>query len=179
MSGVVYLTKDLHAKSRIKIGNAGFTSLIAASKERSEIAKKNGVPELTLSQKVAGLAAIGTYLTYSNVVEETVFRLIPDAVATKLTDEGKHWKTGVGSSLAFAAVHNLVDKDGKITFSKNTLPIPQFLLGLQYWKIMKDRGIKQAMLAHTVHNTVALGADIALGQYKKRQEKKSAQQQAS
>ena len=91
------------------------------------------------------------YLAYLAVgaplFEEGLFRALPSGVAASLGAEGTAWPTGLGTSLAFAAIHRKNDKTGE-----TTLPIEQFNLGLLTWWLQRNRGYSHAVLSHTLNN---------------------------
>lgn len=77
------------------------------------------------------------------VIEETLFRLVPASVL------GKRWSIGVLTSLLFASVHGL-----------ERVPVSQFLGGVFYWYLMKERGIDHSIFAHATNNNALAVANF-------------------
>ncbi len=92
--------------------------------------------------------------------EEASFRLFPSLVIGK---KGKRWEVGVPISVIFALAHNL-QKDkvsGGIKFNKEFIPLPQFLAGIYYWYLVRERGFSHAVLAHATNNGLAMAVMLA------------------
>ena len=92
--------------------------------------------------------------------EEASFRLFPSLVIGK---KGKRWEVGVPISVIFALAHNL-QKDkvsGGIKFNKEFVPLPQFLAGIYYWYLIRERGFSHAFLAHAFNNGFATAVMLA------------------
>lgn len=98
--------------------------------------------------------------------EEIAFRLLPTMAWISKQDVSDRWDVGIASALAFAYMHNIEQtnvKIGNLVFPMPTgrmhiqsIPINQFVLGIYTWFAMRRRGFSHAMLAHSIHNLVAL-----------------------
>ena len=96
------------------------------------------------------------------VVEELIFRGIPGLLmrfATKPQTRARHiaWMVfGLASSLLFASMHGMqrigTPPHQIITFQ--TLPLPQFLVGLWAWRVATQRGLQYSMLLHATYNLI-------------------------
>lgn len=94
--------------------------------------------------------------------EEAVFRLLPSALLPKRL--GTMWEVGIPSAATFAVVHNL-------SFSESTkepimnfdaVPAYQFIAGLLFWKLARERGYMHAVVAHSTYNSIIIsGAYIS------------------
>jgi hypothetical protein len=77
------------------------------------------------------------------VKEEMASRLLPATVF------GKSWSVGLLSALVFASAHGL-----------EQIPITQFIGGVFYWYLMRERGLDHAILAHVSNNNMAAIANF-------------------
>ncbi len=91
-------------------------------------------------------------------LEESFFRYVPSKILDALGIGETAWSVGVPVSTAFALLHNLTldPESKKFGFSKR-IPAGQFLFGMYFWKMMRERGFSHALLAHSVMNTEQLG----------------------
>jgi len=95
------------------------------------------------------------------VLEEAIFRALPSSLINNMSRRSR-WGIGISSTVLFALAHNREpDESGNIQFAKS-IPISQFMGGLFYWYLMRERGYTQAVLAHSANNTVALSIGILL-----------------
>lgn len=94
------------------------------------------------------------------ILEEAAYRLIPSILLTGGLDvsqksPGTRWDVGIPMTAVFALVHNAHhDEEGKFAFAKN-VPIDQFVSGLFYWYLMRERGFSHAAAAHVLNNSSA------------------------
>ena len=88
------------------------------------------------------------------IMEEAVYRQIPSLIVDLTTNnaKGDFWQVGVPMAAIFAARHNL--KLETMQFNIEKIPLPQFVGGLFYWYLMRERGFAHASLAHITHNTI-------------------------
>lgn len=96
------------------------------------------------SKLVSGIALIGGLLV-SPIVEEYAMRKIPSDYLDKKGKHGPQQEYGVALAGLFAAGHT----------GPRAVPIPQFIGGLNYWRLIRSRGYGHAVLAHTVQNTLS------------------------
>ncbi len=100
------------------------------------------------------------------LAEELVFRATPSGITSAVFNDknNKAWGVGITTSAIFAAVHNLKDVDGKTTFVTNSIPITQFMGGIFYWYLIRERGFSHSIMAHSMNNTVGV-AQLLLKSY--------------
>lgn len=98
--------------------------------------------------------------TYANlciaapIAEELVFRLFPSHSVGEA--QGLHMEAGIPSSAIFSLIHNIHKDDYKKLELAKTVPVVQFIDGLFYWYLMREKGYDHAVLAHSINNTVPL-----------------------
>lgn len=114
---------------------------------------------------------IETYLksaVFFPIVEELIFRKLPSSFASRGLEKenDKAWGVGITTSAIFSAMHNITDRDppGNLKFVTNSIPIEQFMGGLFYWYLIRERGLPHSILAHSMNNTVAF-AQLLLKSY--------------
>lgn len=92
------------------------------------------------------------------VLEEGFFRYVPSRILDALGIGETAWGVGVTTSTIFALVHNFTPspESKKFGFSKR-IPAGQFLFGMYFWKMMRERGFSHAVLSHIVMNIEQLG----------------------
>lgn len=91
-------------------------------------------------------------LLYAPLIEEYTFRQVAQDIFVKGTD-GMRWDVGVKSSALFAAIHNFYrDDTNRVRYSKDSIPLLQFIGGLYFWKRQREAGIVHAVLAHSLTN---------------------------
>ncbi len=95
------------------------------------------------------------------VFEESVFRALPSGFIDS-KDKSCRWDVGIPVSAIFALVHNF-DKNefGNLKFEKS-IPLSQFMGGLFYWYLMREKGYSHAVLAHLMNNTMAVSVGVLL-----------------
>ncbi len=92
----------------------------------------------------------------SPTVEEVIFRLLPSTIVDYTEGEGVNWDVGVPVSLIFALGHNLEEDElGELKFAES-IPLSQFMAGLFFWYLMRERGISHSILAHSLGNSISL-----------------------
>lgn len=93
----------------------------------------------------------------SPVLEETLFRALPNFLFWECS-KNDNWQLGLPVSILFALYHNITtDKlNGRLTIAKNKIPLYQFINGLFFWKMIRERGFPHAVAAHGTINTIAL-----------------------
>lgn len=97
------------------------------------------------------------------IIEETVFRLYPSALLGK--GGGNHWDVGIPTSALFALIHNFNQKDKIRLQFQNSIPISEFIGGLFYWYLVRERGFPHSVFAHTLGNSgrLAIGSLLYQG----------------
>jgi|GEM_PF-4960665 len=102
--------------------------------------------------------------------EELAFRLGPslaiDLVAGK--GAGSVWEVGIPVTLFFADLHAWRKPDG--THTDDEVPLPQFLMGLFFWHLMRQKGFSHAVSAHMFVNALAVAATV-MAEYLKKKNK--------
>ena len=85
-------------------------------------------------------------LVLSPIAEEAALRLTPSRWLNERGRGGLEAGTGVVVAALFAAGHA----------GKNAVPLPQFVGGLNYWRLMRARGFTHSVLAHAIQNGLSL-----------------------
>ena len=96
------------------------------------------------------------------IIEESLFRIVPNLF---VSHHGMQWQVGLPTSLAFAAMHNVVPTDRatsraipiseSMKLSLDLVPLPQFILGAYCWYVMRKYGSLAPMVAHVFNNQAA------------------------
>ncbi len=146
---------EIFDKLNIPIGNAGLTN--------AQIEKLLQAPIEKILIQYAGL---------HSAFEEALFRGLPQTALNQLKVRGNIWKVGIPTSVLFALMHNI--KREKLAkeyhFSTDFIPLPQFVGGLFYWKMMRERGFPHAIVAHGTQN----GAIFTIGKFLYEMDKRDA-----
>lgn len=125
---------------KIPVGNA--------SLNQKEI---RGILEQDLSRIITRDGVVSSFF------EEALCRALPNFIVRGQPKESL-WEIGIPVSAFFALCHN-VKKDentGKRVFATDKIPLYQFVNGLFFWKMMRERGFPHAVAAHATINSVAL-----------------------
>jgi len=95
------------------------------------------------------------------VVEEAIFRALPSSLIDN-KNKSHRWDIGIPTSLIFALAHNIgVDEFEELEFKKS-VPIAQFMGGLFYWYLMREKGYSHAVLAHSMNNIIPISIGALL-----------------
>ncbi len=89
-------------------------------------------------------------------IEEAIFRLLPNLLIND-SSKNNHWEVGIPISLVFAYLHNSQDneKPGKYKFILNKFPLSHLFFGGYFWRTIRQKGYKHAVVAHaTVNATI-------------------------
>lgn len=114
--------------------------------------------EYLRDKPIIGLIKLGVL---GPAIEEALFRALPDGFIDK-NDRRRRWDIGIPTSILFALSHNLKREDsGELRFVES-VPISQFMGGLFYWYLMRERGYSHAIFAHSMHNAIPLSIGILL-----------------
>lgn len=91
------------------------------------------------------------------ILEEAFFRGLPNLII-KGQPKKDLWQIGVPVSAIYALCHNLItdENTGNPVFATNKIPLYQFINGLFFWKMMRERGFPHAVAAHVTINSIAL-----------------------
>lgn len=91
--------------------------------------------EYLRDKPIIGLIKLGVL---GPAIEEALFRALPDGFIDK-NDRRRRWDIGIPTSILFALSHNLKREDsGELRFVES-VPISQFMGGLFYWYLMRER----------------------------------------
>lgn len=103
------------------------------------------------------------------MLEEISYRLAPSLLIdfTLGKNAGTVWEIGVPIAALFTGGHRK-NPDG--TLADDYIPLPQFMLGLFFWHLMRSRGFSHAVAGHAMVN--AIGMAGAVLQRSNRQQKK-------
>jgi Type II CAAX prenyl endopeptidase Rce1-like len=91
------------------------------------------------------------------VIEEMVFRLVPASLFNeeRLPNIKLHWDTGLVANSVFSIMHNFGSpQPGKFTFTIDSLPLEQFILGAYCWYAQRTGGFIHAAGAHILYNNL-------------------------
>lgn len=120
----------------------------------------------------------------AGLVEEAIFRLQPsielDTEQLQQQDDPnyreRYWGRGVYEAGVFAIAHNFYFENGKLRFAK-TVPIEQFIAGIYFWYVMRERGFSHAAFSHAFNNTLCFDiAELLRKQLPKKTEQEENQQ---
>lgn len=128
-AGREVLTGAMHAHTEVKIGHGW----------------KNSRAGRAFSHP---LVAIAVGMLVSPNVEEYVFRERPSRHLDAIGHQGGQKSIGTVIAATFALGHA----------GREAVPVPQFIGGLNYWRLQRSRGMAHAVLSHTIHNGLAYGA---------------------
>jgi membrane protease YdiL (CAAX protease family) len=103
-----------------------------------------------------------------NIGEEAIFRkAVLEIFRGDISQNSIGWNIGIPSAVLFALVHNIefdfqkIKEEGLLEgardmffnlFSLDEIPLPQFIGGLVYWYVFREKGIVHSTLAHSVTN---------------------------
>jgi hypothetical protein len=91
------------------------------------------------------------------VIEEAIFRLLPSSLFSEEVSPNVqlHWKTGLASTVVFAAIHNFSKPEAdKIRLHLDSLPLEQLVLGAYCWYAQRRGGFIHAAGAHDLYNNL-------------------------
>ena len=89
------------------------------------------------------------------IIEEAIFRLLPSSFFTEEKVPQLHWKTGLASTLVFAAIHNFSKPEhNKICVHFDSIPLEQLILGAYCWYAQRYGGFVHAAGAHVLYNNL-------------------------
>ncbi len=148
----------------LALGGKSYTTALSLFDEiRKEPEELNGLGKtiVTFQKPLMVLSAVAGM----PVLEEAIFRkTVADLFASDLPSVGVGWNIGIPSSMLFAIYHN-VSIEGKVddpmnpldiakhlNFDTKTIPLPQFILGMMCWYLMREKGLLHATEAHAVWN---------------------------
>lgn len=154
---------NLCFKLKLPVGNASVRSM-GIEKASIERVVEAFERDPFLAAKIYGEAA-----WLIPISEELLFRVIPSLCLRK---EGAHWQVGIPTTLAYAAVHNIVPANAPTEraislgphskISLDYVPLTQFMLGAFCWYLARTQGELAPVLAHIFNNQ--LGAiSLVLG----------------
>lgn len=142
-------TTLLHVAERIAVPILKQLNVPIGNPRSEEIIQKM-LEENTLEFLIANAVVL------SPLIEEVLYRLAPGVVSMILTKEIS-WNIGVPTSAIFALTHNITsDEKGSYKFHTDTIPLGQFVGGLFFWYLMRERGILHPFVGHSLHNAEAI-----------------------
>lgn len=92
--------------------------------------------------------AVASALILAPLAEEAAFRKLPSEMLDQRGKVGLQPLAGYAAATIFAVGHA----------GRESIPASQFIGGLNYWRLMRSRGMSHAVLAHATHNALCLGA---------------------
>ncbi len=108
-------------------------------------------------------------------VEEAIFRALPSVIIDRFVDtkdNRSRWEVGIPTSVLFALYHNFKKgESGEWEFIKS-VTMSQFMSGLFYWYLMREKGYSHTLLAHSMNNAIPFSIGALL--FKIYPEKKAA-----
>lgn len=161
---------NLHSQSNedpipslIETGKETVLLLIAES-ATFPIFNKLGIPignagaDKTFLKKVASMPSdkLVTSIARVVIIEEAAFRLLPNLFLPNNSKDDA-WGIGLLSSLLFAGSHNLERNEKKQwSISIKALPFYQFVNGLYFWKVIRERGFPYSVFAHLFLDSIPI-----------------------
>lgn len=144
MMGAKYIANAIFEKLKIEHGNKSL--------------RDEEIIEYLKDKPISGLLMVGAL---GPVIEEALFRALPTGFIDK-NDKRSRWEIGIPTSLLFALTHNLKkEESGELQFTKS-IPISQFMGGLFYWYLMREKGYIHATMAHSMNNAIPMSIGILL-----------------
>lgn len=143
---------------------------IVAGRVYNELGYKN-IPSIGSEVSILGnksfsekIPLILTSVCTGPFVEEILTRLIPSALidANTTNNDKYQWGVGIPTAVLFALMHNVSDVGGqketklKFTSLNEFIPVPQFISGIFYWYMMREKGFNHAVLAHATQNATII-----------------------
>lgn len=102
--------------------------------------------------KLNPLLLVGAGLIAAPILEESLFRGLPYWLCQRFARPPRitarmsfqiSWIVGISAALLFAAAHG-----------PGNLPVPQLMVGLWSWHVIRTRGLRYSMLLHAAYNFV-------------------------
>ena len=144
MMGAKYIANAIFEKLKIEHGNQSLSD--------------EKMIEYLKDKPINGLLKAGVL---GPIIEEALFRALPAGFIDK-NDKRSRWEIGIPTSLLFALAHNFKEEEsGELQFAKS-IPISQFMGGLFYWYLMREKGYSHATMAHSMNNAIPMSIGILL-----------------
>lgn len=104
------------------------------------------------------------------VIEEAIARYFPSTLIdiTLGKGAGVMWEIGVPLNILFTDWHNV--GAGKDKSHADSISLPQFVMGLFYWYVMRERGFSHALSAHMFSNATVLAIATGAKQFASKEE---------
>ena len=154
--GARYIADAIFEKLKIEHGNQSLSD--------------EEIIEYLRDKPISGLLEVGVL---GPIIEEALLRALPSGFIDK-NDKRTRWEIGIPTSLLFALFHNLKrENSGELQFVKS-VPIGQFMEGLFYWYLMREKGFSHATMAHSINNAIPMSIGILL--FKKYPEEEKAKE---
>ena len=104
------------------------------------------------------------------VIEEVIARYLPSTLIDMTLGKGAGamWEIGVPLNILFADWHNI--GAGKDKSHADSISLPQFVTGLFYWYVMRERGFSHALAAHMFSNATVLAIATGAKQFASKEE---------
>lgn len=144
MMGAKYIANAIFEKLKIEHGNQSLSD--------------EKIIEYLRDKPISGLLEAGVL---GPIIEEALFRALPASFIDK-NDKRNRWEIGIPTSLLFALAHNFKkEESGELQFAKS-VPTSQFMGGLFYWYLMREKGYSHATMAHSMNNAIPVSIGILL-----------------
>ncbi|MEK7074446.1 MAG: CPBP family glutamic-type intramembrane protease [Patescibacteria group bacterium] len=138
MMGAKYIANAIFEKLKIENGNKSLSD--------------EEIIECLRDKPISSLFVTGVL---APVIEEAFLRALPSAFIDE-NDKKHRWDIGIPTSLLFALTHNFKkEESGELRFLK-VVPINQFMGGLFYWYLMREKGYSHATMAHSINNAIKI-----------------------
>lgn len=100
-------------------------------------------------------------------LEEMIHRYLPAKIFISKDDKRMRWDIGIPSSAIFAFMHGSAINEEEFEPLKKAIPpsIPftQFIAGIFFWYLMREKGISHSILAHFIHNSMIAAIAMFFG----------------
>lgn len=121
---------------------------------------RENIKEQSKIQKIFEMVVDGVII--APYIEEGLFRFFPSEVLVGrkgINSRKRRWDVGIPVALLFALSHNIKrdyiqNKLEVLSFEKQ-IPLPQFISGIFYWYMMREKGFSHAVFAHRSTNADA------------------------
>lgn len=144
MMGAKYIANAVFEKLKIENGNKSMSD-----EEIIEYLEDESISTLFTSGVLAP------------IIEEALFRALPSGFINQ-NDKGHRWEIGIPTSFLFALMHNFKKEESDEWSFTKAVPISQFMGGLFYWYLMREKGYSHATMAHSMNNAIPFSIGILL-----------------
>lgn len=145
-------------QSLLTVAHITYKSVLKKFGTTGAQASKDHTEQMTMLQEHP-IEFVITVVAIMPTVEEAVFRLLPSYLVDSMESDLQSLVVGLPAALVFAAAHlNLSEFNNEMKFGEflNFIPVTQFINGLFFWYLMRERGFSHSLLAHSTNNAIAI-----------------------